>query len=114
MGVAADHLLVHVTAHVRDVKLARVGGYLRLEHHLEQHVAQLLAQVRHIARLDGVYGLVGLLYHVVRDGLVRLLAIPGAAVGGAQSLDGGREGIEVGVGARRDVRDLLLAHGRPS
>ena len=102
--MAADHLLVHVGAHVVDVELAGIGSYLALQHHLQQHVAQLLAQVRDIGGFDGVHRLVCLFDHVVRDALVRLRAIPRASVRRAQRGDGGDELVErrmaAGVGRK--------------
>ena len=65
--VATDELVVEVAADVGKGELARVLGDLRVEQHLHEHVAELLAQVRGIAGLDGVDDLEGLLDHVLLD-----------------------------------------------
>ena len=103
MRVPADELLVETVGHVLDGELAGVGGYLRVEKHLFKHVAELLAEVRDVVCLDGVNGLVGLLDHVLGDGAVGLLTVPGAAVGLAQPPDGADEPVHLGV-ARRCLR----------
>ena len=65
--VATDELVVEVAADIGKGELARVLGDLRVEQHLHEHVAELLAQVRGIAGLDGVDDLEGLLDHVLLD-----------------------------------------------
>ena len=111
--MAAHHLRVHVGAHVVDVELARICGDLAVQHHLQKHVAQLFAQMHHVARLDGVNGLVGFLDHVVRDALVRLLAIPRTAVRRAQRRDGGDELVERRMVDRmRRAMEALATSGR--
>ena len=67
MRMAAYHLGVHVGAHVIDCELPRIGGNLALENHLQKHVAKLFTQVGDVLFLDRANGLVGFLYHVVRD-----------------------------------------------
>ena len=117
IDVYGREILVYLAAHLVDVELAFVGGDLRLEHHLHEHVAQLLAQVARGGPLDGVDGLVGLLDHVLGDGGVGLLAVPGAAVGLAQLPYGAHEGVEVGVRTgraglvERRGRGFVLGHG---
>ena len=98
--VATDELVVEVAADIGKGELARVLGDLRVEQHLHEHVAELLAQVRGIAGLDGVDDLVGLLDHVLLDGGVGLLLVPGAAVGLAQAPDGARGLLERALAAR--------------
>ncbi len=88
MRMAADHLLVHIAAHIGHGELTGIGSDLALQHHLQKHVAQLFAQVGNVALFDGVHGLVGLFDHVAGNGGVRLLAVPRAAVGSAQGGDG--------------------------
>ena len=53
---------------------------LRLEDHLEEQVAELLAQRLAVARVDGVDDLARLFEHVLAERLERLLAVPRAAV----------------------------------
>lgn len=46
-------------------------------------------------------GLVGLLDHILGDGVMRLHLIPVTAVALAEALDGAREAVELGMGLRR-------------
>ena len=93
------------------VELAGVGGYLRVEKHLLEHVAELLAEVRDVVCLNGVNGLVCLLDHVLGDGAMRLLAVPRAAVGLAQAPDGANEPVHLGRSRRRlPARRVLLVY----
>ncbi len=108
MGMPPDHLRVDVAAHVVDVELSRVRRYPALQHHLQKNVAELFAHMRDVVRLDGVDRLVGLLDHVLGYGLMRLLSIPRATVGGAQRLDGRDELLEIGMAHRRDFGHVLF------
>ncbi len=94
MRMTTHHLLVHVSRNIIDGKQARVSGNLALQNHLKQNIAQLLPQVSHIAGFDGVDGFVSLFNHVVRDGSVRLLAVPRASVRRAQCRNRGHKLIE--------------------
>ena len=94
VGMAANHLFVHRGADVLDGKFPGIGSDLALQHYLQQHVAELLLQMLGVARLDGCRGLVGFLDHVLADGGMGLLAIPGTTLGTAQDGDGLYEGIE--------------------
>ena len=86
--VATDELGVDIARHVGQCKLAGVRRNLCMQHHLHEHVAELLAQMRHVVCLDAIERLVGLLDHVLADALMRLLAIPRAAIGLTQTPDG--------------------------
>ena len=101
MGVAAHDLLGDGGHRVVDGELALVGGDLRVQHHLEKHVAELISQLGDVVFLYGVDRLVGLLHHVLRDGPVGLLAIPRAPIGRTQDGD--------------HVNELVkpVAHGSP-
>ena len=111
MRVPADELLVEAVGDVVYVELAGVGGYLRVEKHLLEHVAELLAEVRDVVCLNGVNGLVCLLDHVLGDGAMRLLAVPRAAVGLAQAPDGANEPVHLGRSRRRlPARRVLLVY----
>ena len=57
---------------VADRELALVGGDLRVQHHLEKNVAELLSKPGDVIGLYGVDRLVGLFHHVLRDRLVGL------------------------------------------
>ena len=78
--MAADQLLDDVAGDVVDVErlVGVLSGDPRVEHHLEQQVTELLAQVVAVAGLDRLDRLVGLLDEVAHQRLVRLLAVPGA------------------------------------
>ena len=87
MGVAVDELAAHPVGHLIEIKVSRVllnGG---MEHHLEQHVAQLLFQMLHRALVNGLGHLVGLLQEVAADGLMGLLPVPLTAAGSAEDFD---------------------------
>ena len=107
MGVSADHLLVHVVAHVGHRELAGIGGNLALQNHLQKNIAQLFTKMRSIVLLDGVNGLVGLFDHVAGDGFMGLLAIPRATARGTQSSYGVYESSEL-VTCQRRTRGALL------
>lgn len=62
------------------------AGELAKEHHLEEQIAELLAQLIHVAAVDGVHDLARLLDDVAPDRLEGLLAVPGATLGRQQSL----------------------------
>ena len=86
MGVAVDQLFAHPVHHIIEGELSGLPGHGRVEHHLEQHVAQLLLQVVHVHAVDGVGSLIGLLQHILPDGPVGLRHIPGAAPGGPEQV----------------------------
>ena len=79
VGVPLDHLVADGRDGIRDIELAVPAADLRLHHHLHQDVAQLVVEVIHIALVDRVDGLVGLLQHAGSQALVGLLPIPGTA-----------------------------------
>ena len=82
--VAAHDLGADRALDVGQVEDALLGRELRVEHDLEQQVAELAGQGRAHRVAERVVDLVGLLEQVPAQGLVRLLAIPGAAVRLAQ------------------------------
>ena len=65
-------------------KAPLLARHLRMEHDLEQQIAELVLEVREVAALDRIGDLVRLLEGVGRDAREGLLAIPGAAVRRAQ------------------------------
>ncbi len=80
MRVTADHL---VDDGPGDVVKGEGALFLRhpgVEDHLEEEVAQLVAQVGQVAPLDGVGHFIGLFDGVGGDGGEGLLQVPGAAV----------------------------------
>ena len=83
--VAADQLAVQAGDHIRDGKVAGLARHLGIKEHLQQKVAQLLAQIAPMPALDGIEDLVAFLEGIFPDGVEALLAIPGAAIGTAQA-----------------------------
>ena len=79
--VAADELGVDIACHIGQRKLTGVRRNLRMQHYLHEHVAEFLAQMRRVVRLDAIERLVGFLDHVLADALMRLLAVPRAPSG---------------------------------
>ena len=65
---------------VGDVEPPGLGGDLRVEHALEQHVAELGRQRIEVAAIDGLDGFVSFFEQVRAQRFVRLLAVPGTAV----------------------------------
>jgi hypothetical protein len=77
--VAPDHLSHHRGDHVGKGEMPGFLGDARVEDHLEQEVAEFVAQIRHVAPRDGVGHLVGLLHRIGRDAGEILRHVPGAA-----------------------------------
>lgn len=67
-----------------------------MQHHLHEHIAQLLAQMHGIVGFDAIKRLVGLLDHVLANALMRLLAVPRAAVGLTQAPNGLHQMLQLG------------------
>ena len=113
--MTANELGVDIVRHIGQRKLAGVRRNLRMQHDLHEHVTELLAQMRHVVRLDAIERLVGFLDHVLADALMRLLAIPRATVGLTQAPDGLHQMLQ--LGRRVDQRGqiaralgILLSH----
>src|SRR5262249_54948758 len=79
-GAAADHLLGQRCRDLVEVEGTLLLGHAGMEHDLEEQVAELLLERRHVLALDRVGDLVGLLDGVGGDGLEILLDVPGTAV----------------------------------
>ncbi len=82
--VPVDQLVDQALRHVVHVPPSVVGRDLGVERHLQQQVAELLADRVGVVGVDRLDQLVGLLEQVAGERLVRLLRVPGAAVGSAQ------------------------------
>ncbi len=93
MGMAEDELLAHPVRHIIQGKAALLLFHLGMEHHLEEHVTKLFAQMLGASLVDGLAGLIGLLQQIAADGLVVLLRVPGAASRRAQN---GYDPLQVG------------------
>ena len=78
--MAAHELLVEEATDVVDVEGALVVGNLGVQKHLHEHIAELLGQAGVVVGPYRLDHLVGLLHHVPRYALVRLLLVPRAAV----------------------------------
>ena len=72
--------------HVGEVEYAGLRRELRVEHDLQQQVAELLGEVGRRAGIERVVDLVRLLEQMLAERGVGLLAIPRAAVGSAQAV----------------------------
>ena len=95
MGMALDHLVVDGAGNIVDGEGAGFARHLGVEDDLQQQVAQLVAERRHVAMLDGVGDLIGFLDRIGRDAGEILLEIPGAAAFGiAQPRHDGDEALE--------------------
>ena len=113
--MTANELGVDIVRHIGQRKLAGVRRNLRMQHDLHEHVAEFLAQMRHVVRLDAIERLVGFLDHILADALMRLLAIPRAAIGLTQTPDGLHQMLQLGrrVDQRGQVArapGILLSH----
>ena len=113
--MTADELGVDIACHVGQRKLAGVRRNLCMQHYLHEHVAELLAQVCRVVRLDAIERLVGFLDHVLANAAVRLFAVPRAAIGLTQAPDGLHQMLQ--LGRRVDQRGqiaralgILLSH----
>src|SRR6185312_6523773 len=77
--VAADELFADVVGDRGEVEPTLLLGHAGMKHHLEEQIAELLAQLVRLATLDGIGDFVRLFDGVGRNGAKRLLAIPGTA-----------------------------------
>jgi len=76
MGVAVDQFVRDRAGNIVEGKIVLLLGHARMEDHLQQQVAELVAQRGHVAAIYGVGDLVGFFDGVGDDGLERLLDIP--------------------------------------
>ena len=88
----ADHLVGDRGGDRVEIEFLFLVGHLGVEHDLEQQVAELVLERRHVLALDRVRDLVGLFDGVGGDGGEALLEVPGAAaIGIAQLLHDGEQ-----------------------
>jgi hypothetical protein len=103
--VPVDHLRAHIVGDITDVEsvvsLHRDGA---VHEHLEQEVAELLAQSRSILVVDCLEHFVGLFEQIRAKAAMGLLAIPRASTGSAQTL---HDLVE-----RAHRVDCFVTHGR--
>ena len=79
MRVPADHLARDRLDHVAEGERVLLLRHAGVEHHLQQEIAEFVAEIVEIAARDGVDDLIGLLDRVGRDRRKVLLEVPGAA-----------------------------------
>ena len=85
----ADHFVVNAGDDVGNVERAGFARQVGVEQDLQQEIAEFLGQILGASLFDGVEDFVGFFDQVGFEGRVGLLAVPGAAAGGAQAgLDG--------------------------
>ena len=82
MRMAAHHLVADRADHVREREVAGLFGHARMEHHLQQQVAEFVPERGHVRARDRVGHLVGLLDRVGRNAGEVLREIPRAAAPG--------------------------------
>ena len=90
--------------HVRQREMAGFLGHAAMIDRLQQQVAKLVAQVRHVVARNRVRDLIGFLDRIGRDAGEVLLDIPRASAGGIAQT--GHDGDERGNIRRRPVRHL--------
>ena len=78
VGVAVYELVTLGVGNVGEIEGPGLLAQLRVEYHVQQQVAQLLAYALHVVVGDGVDKFVGLFYGVVAQRFECLLAVPRA------------------------------------
>ena len=93
--MAAHHLVADRSDDVGEGERALLLRHARMEHHLQQQVAQLVLQVAQVAAVDRIGDLVGLFDRVRRDAGEVLFDIPGAtALRIAQARHDGEQAVD--------------------
>ena len=87
MRMTTDDLRVDRATYIVDSELAFIGCDLTLQDYLQQHIAQLFAEVLGIVRFDRINRFIGFFEHIRSDGGMRLLAIPRTSIWTAQCCD---------------------------
>jgi hypothetical protein len=87
VGVAAEHLVRDPLDDLPEAEGPPFLGDVGVEHDLQQQVTELAEELVVVLLVDGLGDLVGLLDRHGLDGLVGLLAVPGAATGGPEAGD---------------------------
>jgi len=86
--MTVDHLGAHLVGDIADVEATLLLHRDRAVHeHLEEQVAEFLAQCRRLVLVDGLEDFVRLLEEVRAKAAMRLLAVPRASTRCAQTLD---------------------------
>src|SRR5665647_2861782 len=82
--MAANELIGDPVDDIVDIECPLLLRHLGMENYLQQEIAKLATKLLHVAGVDGIHSLVGFLDHVLLEGFVRLLPIPGASTGTPQ------------------------------
>jgi hypothetical protein len=109
-------LLCQPIQHLPDGEMFFFLRHLRVEQHLQQQVAQLIAELREIALVNRLQYFVGFLDGERLDGIESLFAVPGASPGRAQPRHDGDCLLEFFAGGAHSftVNDSLLRQQRGS
>ena len=78
MWMSENQLIAEFVADIGDVEVSCLRAYLGVEDDVEEHVAELLADVILVILDDGISQLVGLLNRIGAQALVGLLTVPRA------------------------------------
>ena len=78
--MAPRHLVAYCLDDIVEAKMSCLFGHARVEHDLQQQVAEFVAQPGEVAAIDRIGDFVGFLDRVRNDGLETLRAIPVASV----------------------------------
>jgi len=97
MRVAANHFVVNGVDDVLDVETALFPGDLCVEEYLKKEVAEFFGEFSVVSGIECVEDFVGFFDQIGAQGSVSLFAVPGAAVGGAQTGHDGDEFLEGGA-----------------
>ena len=77
VGMPVDKLVAEHVADVCYIEVTRFGADLSIEDDVQEQVAQLLGDVMHVVRQDGVGQFVGFFDGVGAEGIDGLFAVPG-------------------------------------
>jgi len=104
--VPADELFVQAARDLVRVEHSLLARELRVQRDLQKKIPELVAKTRRVAGVESGERLVGLLEQVRSQRRVRLLTIPGAAVGRAEPLhDPHHRGDRAKIGERVQGRE---------
>ena len=104
MRMTTHHLLVHLAGDVVEGELAGFGRHLGVHRDMEKKVAEFFAQVRDVVPVDGLDEFGDFFDEAVADAAVRLLTVPRAAVGGAESGGGREQEVDAGHDPMQEAR----------
>ena len=85
MRMSANHFLAQALHHIVNRKVALFLAHLRMENHLEKHIAEFLAHVFLVAVLRSIDKLTTFLDQIRQQRMRSLLTVPRAAVFRAQT-----------------------------